>query len=326
LNNPRVKLFIFGATGDLVRRKVFPAFAMLRRGTPPLEPEIIALGRKDLDSLDYPGLKIKYEKASFSNSLICEGCEKYLNKSETNYFYSALPPAQQELVIRYVAAVAHEGYQVRLLLEKPFGTSLAGAEHLKDVLEKSGILSATLLCDHYLFKESVMKLGKREFKKLKIVVLEKEGVGERLAYYDGVGALRDMIQSHFLNTTFRLLENPESEFINFEILKFRKEQYPEYKIELGRESETETFVELELKTELHEYEFVTGKKRDKREAYIEIDPSTTLGAGARKFDLDAGPNPYEKVMNDFLSGNKSGFASVENAILAWRIIEKIDAK
>src|SRR3989344_821397 len=123
-----MKLFIFGATGDLVRRKVMPAFAALRRGKPAFSDlEIIALGRKDLDTLDLGGLPVKYEKVEFGENLTCEGCESHLDKDETAYFYSALPPSQIELVLRYVAAVirdnlpAQAGHSVRLLLEQPLG-------------------------------------------------------------------------------------------------------------------------------------------------------------------------------------------------------------
>lgn len=300
---------------------------MLRLGKPDLKNlEIIALGRSDAGDGVLGG---KYLQVNFENELTCEDCEEHMVRGETNYFYSALPPAQQELVIRYVSAVAHNGYEVKLLLEKPFGFSLSNAEHLRDVLDKSGIKDKTYLCDHYLFKENVLKLGKRDFKKLKIVVLEKDGVGGRMAYYDHVGALRDMVQSHFLNVAFKLLDNPEIEFSSpaggLDILKFRKEQYTEYKDELGKESKTETFIDLEFTMAERDYRFVTGKKMSDREAYIEIDPSTTLGAGVERFDLDTGANPYEQVFTDFLSDkNNNNFAKLDNAIKAWQIIEKIE--
>ena len=86
-----------------------PAFAALRRGKPAFSDlEIIALGRKDLDTLDLGGLPVKYEKVEFGENLTCEGCESHLDKDETAYFYSALPPSQIELVLRYVAAVIRD--------------------------------------------------------------------------------------------------------------------------------------------------------------------------------------------------------------------------
>ena len=132
--------------------------------------------------------------------------------------------------------------------------------------------------------------------------------------------MRDMIQSHFLNMAFKLIVDPESEFLNVQISKYLNAQYDGYKQELGRESETETFVDLEFATPNHQYHFMTGRKFSKREAYIDID--------GEKLDLDIGSNPYEAIFENFLAPRSSrsevGFANIDNALLAWKIIKKIE--
>src|SRR3989344_6400669 len=101
-----MKLFIFGATGDLVKRKVVPALVSMGRN----DIEIVALGRKTLTSEEYQSFvcddcfahfdkKPEYEHVNFEGSLTCDECEKHLERGETTYFYSALPPGQIEMVL-----------------------------------------------------------------------------------------------------------------------------------------------------------------------------------------------------------------------------------
>ncbi|HTY44320.1 MAG TPA: hypothetical protein VMC80_03690, partial [Patescibacteria group bacterium] len=136
-------------------------------------------------------------------------------------------------------------------------------------------------------------------------------------------ALRDMIQSHFLNIVFRLLENPEKEFSHFEIEEYKRAQYGNgkdkgYAKELGKKSDTETFAKVRLKTKGREFEFITGKKFDRKTGFIEID--------SRKIYLESAKDPYAHLFLDFFSQKKNNFATIDNSILAWEITEKIEEK
>lgn len=306
-----MKLFIFGATGDLVGRYVGSALRTLGRS----DLDVIALGRRDLSSLDVDGFPVKYEKVSFEGTLVCDGCEAHLAIGETTYFYSALPPAQIEQVVRYVGTVKRDGYPVKLLLEKPFGENLRDAEKLKELLIAYDLSDDTLLADHYLWKDGIKDLKPTIFKTFNFVSLDDFGVGNRIEFYDRVGALHDVVQNHGLNTAFKLLENPSLDFKDFEVKKFVRKQYEGYKEELGRASDTETFVDLEISLTSRTLRFVAGKNMQKKERYIEVD-------GERK-ELGQS-NSYEGMLADFLDGRKAKFPTVDQAILAWQIIERVE--
>ncbi|MBI2474631.1 MAG: hypothetical protein HYV68_02940 [Candidatus Taylorbacteria bacterium] len=322
-------LFIFGATGDLTRRKIVPALRSLNiEGL-----QIIALGRKDLNDKTYEQFvcgegcfddihsRPKYEKVRFADSVVCEHCDAYHRKGEINYFYSALPPAQIASVIGYVGGVKRAGYDVRLLIEKPFGYSLANALELKRLLDKWDLASDVYISDHYLFKDGIRTLEPKAFDSIKMVSLESLGLEMRAGYYDGVGALKDMVQSHFLNIAFKLLDDPVSEFKDFEVVAYERGQYGNgrdsgYAAELGKTSETETYARVVLKTRKHAFEFETGKAFDRKVGFIDCD--------GEQIRIDALNDDYLRLFTDFFADRKKDFATVENSILAWEIVERIE--
>ncbi|HTY44133.1 MAG TPA: hypothetical protein VMC80_02735, partial [Patescibacteria group bacterium] len=261
-----MKLFIFGSTGDLVKRKIIPAFAGLKLE----ELEIIALGRQDFTNEMYEDFISKdkwfrnfrkkpvYHRIDFSREIICEKCEEFLDNTENNFFYIAMPPDLIGKILDYLGRIKKKGFKIKILIEKPFGKNLEDAKKLKRIINEKNLSEDIFLSDHYLFKEEIAGLKKTNFRKIKIVSLEKVGLENR-TYYDDVGALRDMIQSHFLNIVFRLLENPEKEFSHFEIEEYKRAQYGNgkdkgYAKELGKKSDTETFAKVRLKTKDREFE------------------------------------------------------------------------
>jgi glucose-6-phosphate 1-dehydrogenase len=322
-----MKLFIFGSTGDLVKRKIIPAFLELRVD----DLEIIALGRKDFTQEEYHRFvcdggdcfkdfknKPKYEKANFESGFICENCGQFLDSDSINYFYSAMPPKNIVDILKYLSNIKKQGYKIRALIEKPFGENLKDAISLKELAEKEGIIDDIFVSDHYLFKDEIIPIKKKKFKKLKIVSLEKVGLEKRIGYYDDIGALKDMVQSHLLNISFRFLKNPEKEFEDFEVVSLERGQYKSYRKELGKKSNTETFVSVSIKTKERFYEFITGKKFDKKLAFFEVD--------GEKIEMVSERNSYATLFLNFFSDKKDNFASIDDIILAWKIIEKIEHK
>ncbi|MCL5012214.1 MAG: hypothetical protein M1320_02195 [Patescibacteria group bacterium] len=323
-----MKLFIFGSTGDLVKRKIIPAFIELR----PKDLEIVALGRKEFtDELYYKFIcdddclkdfktKPIYHKLDFENDIICERCGDFLEENEINFFYIALPPRALEPVLAYIGGVQEAGYQVRVLAEKPFGESKKHAQELREQLQRYHLIDVFYISDHYLFKEGVHKLPLDTYRNLKIVSLEMVGLEQRAAYYDGIGALRDMVQSHFLNIIFRTLSNPQDEFENFSVKRYTPAQYGNgkdsgYVHELGHPSATETFAQVMLITKTKTYECITGKRFDRKVSYMEIDTT--------RIDLENSANAYVRLFDDFFKGNRESFVSIEHALLAWDITESI---
>ncbi len=319
------KLFIFGSTGDLVRRKIISALQQIK------EPvEIIALGRRDFNSKDYqnfvcqPGKckksfkkKLNYHKIILNNYNFCESCFDLFDKREINYFYIALPPNLLKKIFIELGELSKKGIKLRILVEKPFGKNLRHAKRLLKILKKYSIYDKTFLSDHYLFKEPFLKIRKKDFKKLEIVSLEKVKLEGRISYYDSVGALKDMVQSHFLNMLFKL-EPSLKNIKQVKILKFMKGRYKEYEKELGEKTKTETYVYIEFLADNRKIIFETGKAFNKKISYIKIDN--------KKINLETKKNPYIAVFENFFSGNKSVFPKIEDSILTWKIIKKIEKK
>jgi len=327
-----MKFFIFGSTGDLVKRKVVPALSNIF--IPDLE--IIALGRRDFIDESYNDFicesgmcfnhlnkKPEYNKIDFKDKIICDKCIEELDKEKTNFFYSAMPPQNIEIILEYVGKLKRDGFKVKILIEKPFGRDLESAENLKNIIEKVNLVEDVFISDHYVFKDEILKLKKINFKKVKIVSLESIGLENRVGYYDSVGALKDMVQNHFLNIIFKLIDNPEEEFKDFKIIYLERAQYGNgkdigYVKELDKNSETETFVKIKLKTKTKEIEFITGKKFNKKISFIEIDGEKTI--------INNEKNSYEVLISEFLSKKKTNFPTVDRTILSWRIIDKIKSQ
>lgn len=322
-----MKLFIFGSTGDLVKRKIIPAFRELQID----DLEIIALGRKDFNQETYQGyvcndqkcfddfeIKPQYHKIEFGEALICEHCGEFLERNKINYFYSAMPPHNTASIMRYLGKLKREGFQIRALLEKPFGTSLEDALNLKEIAKIEGIADDIYISDHYLFKEEIIKIHPRNFNKLKIVSLEKVGLENRISYYNDVGAFKDMVQSHFFNITFKILGKSLLDLNNFEVKKYERGQYEGYVNELGLDSETETFVRVVIAGEDKEFEYITGKKFNEKVSFVEID--------GEKIDLISERNSYVDLFINFFAGKKDSFPSLDDAIKAWKITIEIELK
>lgn len=317
-----MKLFIFGSTGDLVKRKVIPALAELK----PNDLKIIALGRKDLNTNSYKEWllnqdpRIEYKRIDTDNLETKEFLE-LLDKSNENFFYLALPPKVIEKILIALAKLKKKGFKIRILVEKPFGENLENSKSLKKLISKENLQEDLLIADHYLFKQEIINHPIKKFNHLKLVSLEKVGLENRIGYYDEIGALKDMIQSHFLNIIFKLIENPKQEFKDFEILEYKLAQYGNgkdkgYVKELGKSSTTETFVKIRLKTKNHEFTLITGKKFKEKLSYIQVED--------KKTHLSDLKNPYQQLFLDFFSNNKTHFTTIDNSILAWKISSKLE--
>lgn len=162
-----MNLFIFGSTGDLAKRKIFPALNEMNLKN----LNIFAMGRRDfIDSvfLDFACKenciikdKIHYLRTSFEDGAICNECEKYLIKGETNYFYVSLPPSLFKIVFEQLKKIKDLGFEIKVLVEKPFGNSLNEAKELNLELTKFNLREDVFLNDHYLFKNEILNLEKK---------------------------------------------------------------------------------------------------------------------------------------------------------------------
>ena len=257
---------------------------------------------------DYAGLKSRIEKLEKDHGL-----------PGNRVFYLALPPRVFPLAI---AGLGHAGLNqsagwTRLVIEKPFGRDLKSAQDLNKVAHENFDEEQIYRIDHYLGKETVQNLlvfrfanslfepqwNRDRIESVEITVAESLGVEHRAVYYEGAGALRDMIQNHLTQLmTIAAMEAPaafEAEPIRHEKAKVLRcvkaiqpgdvvlGQYAAGKIDgqpvpaylqepgIAPNSQTETFVALRLAIDNWRWNGVpfflrTGKRMATRSSKIVV--------------------------------------------------------
>jgi len=274
-------LVIFGASGDLTKRKLIPAlYDLYIQNLLPEGFAVLGVSRSNLDDesfrentggfLPESVQANEFKKLLFYQPLAVTEVSEYTvlkNRLEqigkefsipANYiFYLSTPPSMYEIIPRNLsdAGLSHsEKFFRRLIVEKPFGTSLESAQKLNISLLNDFSEKQIYRIDHYLGKETVQNMLVARFSNgifeplwnqnyihhIEITSAESLGVEGRGGYYDHSGALRDMVQNHLLQLVgFVAMEPPvviEADAIRNEILKVFQSVRP------IRENQVENYV------------------------------------------------------------------------------------
>jgi glucose-6-phosphate 1-dehydrogenase len=232
---PECTIILFGATGDLAKKKLFPALAdMHARGTLPKATRIVAIGRRQYTTRTFLDdvkascprceqwssfqKRVQYQRLEFHDPGAYEELGKLLEKCPANrLFYLATPQDVFGTIIERlgnagIAKRAPKGAWHRVVFEKPFGSDLASAQQLNTTVAKLFAEEQIYRIDHYLGKGLVQEVfalrfanpifehlwNNRFIDNVQIVISETGGVGTRGGYYDNAGAIRDMVQNHML--------------------------------------------------------------------------------------------------------------------------------
>ena len=229
-------LVIFGATGDLSARKLFPAlFQLDAAGLLPKDLRIIAVARQEQTAEGFHrellarmnsakrrsisdtawqqfAQRLTYLSADFSTPSAFKGLQTSLSESRTSLFYLATPPSLFATICEQLSTDGCLAGSCRIVLEKPIGESLDTSREVNETLAQFFDEQDIYRIDHYLGKETVQNLLVLRFANrfinsqwdqscidhIQITVAEKVGIEGRWAYYDGVGQLRDMVQNHLM--------------------------------------------------------------------------------------------------------------------------------
>jgi glucose-6-phosphate 1-dehydrogenase len=238
-------LVVLGASGDLAARLLFPALLSLEFRERLEDLKIIGYARQEWTTdqfhenlraaIDMSGVNVdkKYferfiERIEFHGGDISVASLRGLKSALDGpaIFYLALPPGvfadAAEKIAQAGLADETAGYR-RLVIEKPFGTDLETALQLNEKLHASWREEQIFRIDHFLGKETVQNmlvfrfanrfiepvLNSNHVDEIQITVAETLGVEGRSRYYDGIGALRDMVQNHLIQMlTFATMEPP----------------------------------------------------------------------------------------------------------------------
>ena len=237
-------IVVMGATGDLARRKLFPALAgLLEKGHLAGACRIVACGRKTMTDGEFRALlgpsappelleRTSYHRTDFSDPATFAGLAARLRQADrpaNHLFYLALPPAgygPAADALGRAGLAREEGNWSRIVIEKPFGHDLESAKALNRTLHAHFREEQVFRIDHYLAKETVQNIlvfrfanaifeplwNRQYIGSVAILATETLGVGGRAAYYDSAGVLRDMFQNHLLQLLALTAMEPPTSF------------------------------------------------------------------------------------------------------------------
>ncbi|OGA96898.1 MAG: glucose-6-phosphate dehydrogenase [Burkholderiales bacterium RIFCSPHIGHO2_12_FULL_61_11] len=239
---PSDALVLFGVTGDLADKKIFPAlYAMAKRGTLTFQVIGVAssrwssaqLRKRVTDSIrklgridDRPALehllsRFSYVSGNYKDAETFAAIKKALGGAWRPVHYLAIPPALFATVIQGLGG-AGLAEHARVIVEKPFGRDLASARKLNQMAQSVFAEDSIFRIDHFLGKEAIMNIlyfrfansflepiwDRNSVASIQITLSEDFGVEGRGAFYEAAGCLRDVIQNHVFQIVALLAMEP----------------------------------------------------------------------------------------------------------------------
>ena len=235
-------LVLFGVTGDLAHKMIFPAlYAMEKRGT--LKVPLIGvafpkwtlarLRKRVTDSIRRSGgidnrrafhhllSRFQYVSGDYNDQTTFTAIKKALGNARRPAHYLAIPPSLFETVIKGLGA-ANLAEHARVIVEKPFGRDLGSAQELNHVAQAVFPQDSIFRIDHFLGKEAIMNIlyfrfansflepvwNRNYVASVQLTMSEEIGVDGRGAFYESAGCLRDVVENHLFQVVALLAMEP----------------------------------------------------------------------------------------------------------------------
>ena len=291
-------LVLFGVTGDLAHKMIFPAlYALTKKGALNVPIIGVALSNWSLtrlharvvDSIKRSGgadderalrkllSRISYVSGDYGDPSTFKQIKKAMGRARRPAHYLAIPPSLFETVIMGLGA-ENLAKGARVIVEKPFGRDLASARELNRVARSVFAIDSIFRIDHFLGKEAIMNIlyfrfanaflepiwNRNYVASVQITLSEEFGVGQRGAFYESAGCLRDVVENHLFQIVALLAMEPPATR-NYEAVHNEKAkvleamrplkpnelvrgQYESYRKEqdVAKDSDVETFCAMRL--------------------------------------------------------------------------------
>jgi hypothetical protein len=355
------KFVLLGITGDLAESKILPAlaeFAFTYRKE--VDIHVVGWSRSEANSerihtlLEWNGESyishVSFIREEYSSHEVVQQLVNTQNNEEI-IVYSAIPPVVFGEMMASFCPFPEAN--LHILMEKPFGQSSKEARVLIEQISSCTLETKVHFLDHFAFKPALRLsnnetqnfgfLSAKDITQIEISAVEQDGVGNRLGYYQSIGALKDMT-NHLLvalEQVLKLHKKQRGPKWPIRWTDLRLGQYQDFIHELGKESSIETKFELQgilhLDSEI-QLKLLSGKKMYAKQTVIQVmyadqskvvwrvspDPVLSYdGYETIAINISKGPqHDHVNVFADVLNENFSYFRTTEQVLADWQAYDE----
>jgi len=349
---------VFGASGDLAKRKIYPALhSLYNKRAIPEDVDIIGYGRSEFDRQSFINQITQFIPRPFNDCFVdkcsyiqgsyddLKALQARLPEEGNRIFYMSLPPSLYEGVAEIIPSLFSVSGWNRVVMEKPFGRDTNSFRDLRAAIERYVPAESLFLMDHYLAKSAVdyMRTCKNLLdpmpKHIEVVFSENIGLEGR-RYFDDYGIVRDVVQNHILQLIAVLFGHQDKLSVLQELSRMKSHetrvgQYAGYPF---LPSITPTYVETRLEWRGIPIVIKAGKaladrlveirlyhddeSHDKR---INVQPYGAVMDADKSLLLDFNrpEDAYEIAIGDVFKGDNTRFVSMAEIEESWKIVDDV---
>lgn len=355
------QVVVFGASGDLAKRKIYPALhSLYTKKVIPDNIDIVGYGRSEFDRGAFIQQVTQFIPHPVDHGFIdrcrhiqgtyddLKPLQTRLHEDGNRIFYMSLPPSLYEGIARSLPDLFSTSGWNRVVMEKPFGKDSQSFQLLREAIEQYIPDPSLYLMDHYLAKSAVDYMrstpGMMEPMPKSIEVVFSESIGlEGRRYFDEYGIVRDVVQNHILQLVAVLLADNEratklSVLRELTRMKADDTRLGQYKGYPFLPSTTPTYVETRVSWRGIPIVIKAGKAMADRLVEIRlcyVDKTLDKRINVQPFgavmdadkslllDFNRPEDAYEVAIGDVFKGDHTRFVSMAEIEESWNIVDDV---